>query len=194
VDRCGTAAVEFAVLLPLMLTMYFGSIMVTDAISADRQITLVASTVAELTSQAPNPITLTNVQNIIGNPGASPPGGAGPAVLTPFPVSNAMITLSSVVIDGNGVANIDWSATLYGTQRSGIATNLIPQALLIPCTSLIWSEATYNYKPVIGSNFTGVTGTIPLYDQIFLRPRGSSCIQYNGSLCSVGAVTAPNCS
>ena len=48
-DRRGIAAIEFAVLLPLMLVMYFGSIQITDAISADRQVTLVASTVAELT-------------------------------------------------------------------------------------------------------------------------------------------------
>lgn len=47
----GTSAVEFALLLPLMLTMYFGNIVITDAISADRQVTLVASTVAQITSQ-----------------------------------------------------------------------------------------------------------------------------------------------
>jgi Flp pilus assembly protein TadG len=181
-DRRGTSAVEFAVLLPLMLTMYFGSIVVTDAISADRQVTLVASTVAEITSQYTQ-MAVADVQNVLGNSGSSPPGGAASAVLTPFPVSNAQITLSSVVIDGNSVAHIDWSATLYGTQRTGIVTSLIPQGLLIPCTSVIWGEATYNYKPVIGSTFTGITGTLPMYDQIFLRPRQSACVQYNGALC-----------
>ena len=44
-DRSGSSVVEFALLLPLMMTMYFGSIQITDAISADRQVTLVASTV-----------------------------------------------------------------------------------------------------------------------------------------------------
>jgi Flp pilus assembly protein TadG len=181
-DRRGTSAVEFAVLLPLMLTMYFGSIVVTDAISADRQAPLVASTVAEITSQYTQMATA-DVQNVLGNSGSSPPGGAAAAVLTPFPVSNAQVTLSSVVIDGSSVAHVDWSATLYGTQRSGIVTSLIPQGLLIPCTSVVWGEATYNYKPVIGSAFTGITGAIPLYDQIFLRPRQSPCVQYNGTLC-----------
>ena len=41
-DRSGSSVVEFALLLPLMMTMYFGSIQVTDAISADRQVTLVS--------------------------------------------------------------------------------------------------------------------------------------------------------
>jgi Flp pilus assembly protein TadG len=107
-DRRGSSAIEFALLLPLMLIMYFGSIQITDAISADRQVTLVASTVAEITSQYAT-VSSTDVSNILA---------AASAVLTPFPVANARVTLSSVLIDANGNATIDWSATLNGTQRS----------------------------------------------------------------------------
>jgi Flp pilus assembly protein TadG len=160
-DRRGSSVVEFALLLPLMLMMYFGSIQITDAISADRQVTLVASTVAEITSQYVT-VSSTDVSNILA---------AASAVLTPFPVANAKVTLSSVLIDANGKATVDWSATLNGTQRSGTVTGSIPAALLIPNTSVIWGEATYNYKPAIG---WVVTGTIPMYDQIFLRPRQTS--------------------
>jgi Flp pilus assembly protein TadG len=165
-DRRGTSTVEFAVLLPLMLTMYFGSIQITDAISADRQITLVASTVAEITSQYTT-VSSTDVTNILS---------AASAVLAPFPVANALVTLSSVTIDANGNATVAWSATLNGTQRSGTVTNLIPASLLIPNTSVIWGEATYNYKPVIG---WVITGTLPLYDQIFLRPRQSNSVTHS---------------
>jgi Flp pilus assembly protein TadG len=180
-DPRGASAVEFALLLPLMLTMYFGNIVITQAISADRRVTLVASTVAQIASQYTQ-LALSDVQNILGNSALSPPGGAAPAVFAPLAVSNATVTLSSVVIDANGNANIDWSATLYGNQRSGTVTSLIPQALLIPCTSVIWGEATYNYTPMIGSAvWTGITGNQPMYDQIFLRPRQSTCVQYTGS-------------
>jgi Flp pilus assembly protein TadG len=180
-DLRGAAAMEFTLLLPLMLTMYFGNIVITEAISAARQVTLVASTVAQITSQYTQ-LASTDVQNILGNSALSPPGGVAPAVLTPLPVSNATVTLSSVLIDANGNATIDWSATLYGTQRSGTVTNLLPQALVIPCTSVIWGEATYNYTPMIGSAiWTGITGNQPMYDQIFLRPRQSTCVQYTGS-------------
>jgi Flp pilus assembly protein TadG len=165
-DRRGSSAVEFALLLPLMLIMYFGSIQITDAISADRQVTLVASTVAEITSQYTT-VSSTDVSNILA---------AASSVLTPFPVANAQVTLSSVLIDANGKATVDWSATLNGTQRSGTVTGSIPAALLIPNTSVIWGEATYNYKPAIG---WVVTGTIPMYDQIFLRPRQSSNVVHS---------------
>ena len=159
-DRRGSSAVEFALLLPLMLIMYFGSIQITDAISADRQVTMVASTVAEITSQYTT-VSSNDVSNILA---------AASAVLTPFPVANAKVTLSSVLIDANGNATVDWSATLNGAQRSGTVTSSIPATLLVPNTSVIWGEATYNYKPAIGWVITGT---------IFLRPRQSSNVVHS---------------
>jgi Flp pilus assembly protein TadG len=172
-DLHGVSVVEFALLLPLMLTMFFGSIEVTDAISADRQVTLVASTVAEIASQSPAapPLASGDVSNILA---------AASSVLAPFSIANAKVTLSSVVIDANGNATIDWSSSLNGTPRSGVVTNSIPAALRIASTSVLWGEATYAYKPVIG---WVVTGTLNMYNEIFMRPRNSSCVQYTGTLC-----------
>jgi Flp pilus assembly protein TadG len=172
-DRRGASAVEFALLLPLLLTMYLGSIVITDAISADRQVTLVASTVAEIASQYTT-VSSSDVANILS---------AASAVLTPFPVANAQVTLSSVSIDTNGNATISWSQALTGSGRTvgSIVTNLVPTGLLIPNTSVIWGEATYNYTPMIGSAiWTGITGNQAMYDQIFLRPRPSNTVVYTG--------------
>lgn len=170
-DRSGLSAVEFGLLMPLMLTMYFGTVEVTDAISADRQIALVANTVAEITSQtsqAAVPLATTDVSNILA---------AASAVLAPFPLANAKITLSSVVIK-NGTATVDWSATVNGTIRTGNVTNLIPTSMLTNGTSLIWGEAYYAYKPVIGYV---VTGTLNMYNQMFVAPRELTCVQGPGS-------------
>jgi Flp pilus assembly protein TadG len=180
-DRRGVSAVEFALLLPLMLTMYFGSIQITDGISADRQVTLVASTVAEIASQYSSvaPSDLTNILNAAAN------------VFTPFPMQNGSttvgtITLTSVTVDATGKATVDWSKSLNGTQRSvgAVVTSSIPSGLLNAtpgvASSLIWGEATYSYKPVVG---WVVTGTVPMYDQIFLRPRQSSSICLQGTNC-----------
>jgi Flp pilus assembly protein TadG len=164
-DRRGSSVVEFAVLLPLMLVMYFGSIQVTDAISADRQVTLVASTVAEITSQC-NSVSSNDISNILG---------AASSVLAPFPVNNATVTLTSVNIDNTGKATVLWSQSLNGTARSGTVTTLIPAGLLVANTSVIWGEATYSYRPTVG---WGLVGTLQMYNQIFLRPRQSTSVTH----------------
>ena len=53
-DQNGVSAVEFAILLPLMLTLYLGGVEISQAVSADRKTTLVAHTVGDLTAQAAN--------------------------------------------------------------------------------------------------------------------------------------------
>ena len=44
---------------------------------------------------------------------------------------------------------------------------------MIPNTSLVWGEVSYNYKPAIGYV---LTGTLNLKDQIYMRPRLSDTI------------------
>jgi Flp pilus assembly protein TadG len=151
-----------------MLVMYFGSIQITDAISADRQVTQVASTVAEIASQCTQ-VSPSDVSNILS---------AASAVLSPFSLTNATVTLTSVTIDNSGNATVAWSSCVNGTARTGSVTNLIPAGLLVPNTSVIWGEATYNYKPAIG---WVITGTLQMYDQIFLRPRQSTSVTLNGT-------------
>ena len=52
-DRSGIAATEFAVIVPLMLVMFFGVVEFSSALAVDRKVTLVARTLSDLRSQAP---------------------------------------------------------------------------------------------------------------------------------------------
>ncbi len=185
-DRHGVSAVEFALLLPLMLTMYLGSIVITETISVDRQITLVASTVAEITSQY-SQVASSDVTNILGAAAAVLNGGQTPP---PFPIANAQVKLSSVKIDatnGSPIATIAWSQALTGNGRAlnSVVTSSIPSGLLTASPNsvsyVIWGEASYNYTPVVGSAiWTGINGTQAMSDQIFLRPRQSNCVILTG--------------
>jgi Flp pilus assembly protein TadG len=168
-DQRGVSAVEFAILLPLMLTLYLGGAEISQAVSADRKTTLVAHTVGDLTAQAANVVS-SDVSNIFS---------AATAVAYPLSSSNLTVTLSSVCIDSTGTkATIGWSQTLNGTARSGTVTTLIPSALMVANTSLIWGEAHYAYKPTIGWT---ITGTLNLGDQFFLRPRLSCSVTLNSA-------------
>jgi Flp pilus assembly protein TadG len=171
-DQGGVSAVEFAILLPLMLTMYLGGVEVSQAVSADRKTTLVAHTVGDLTAQVIN-VQTNDVTNIFN---------AGTAVAFPFSSSNLAMTLTSVCINAAGTAaTVGWSQTQNGTAHTGTVTANIPTALMIANTSLIWGEAYYNYKPTIGWT---ITGTLNLSDRFFLRPRLSGTVTLDsGAAC-----------
>lgn len=155
-DERGVSAIEFAMILPLMVTLYLGGVEVTQGITIDRKVTLTARTVADLMSQE-RTINDTAANNILA---------ASSAVMAPFPTEKAEVTVTLIKIDANKNAKAEWSYSLNGTPKSGSVT--VPAALLIPETSLVWGEVTYTYEPAIGYV---VTGEIALKDQIYMRPR-----------------------
>ena len=162
-DERGVSAVEFAMLLPLMLSLYLGAVEVSQGIGADRKVTLTARTVADLVSQVTS-VSNNDMTNSLN---------AASSVMTPFSSTNLKVVVSSVKIDAQGKATIDWSDTLNGTARTKGSTVTLPSALTIPNSWLIWSEVEYNYKPVIGYV---ITGSMNLKDQIYMRPRMSDAV------------------
>jgi Flp pilus assembly protein TadG len=167
-DQRGVSAVEFAMLLPLMITLYLGGVEVSQGISIDRKVTLTARTVADLVSQVAS-INNSGINNVLT---------ASSAVLAPYPVEKAKVTVTVVSIDANSKVTVSWSDSLNGTARAKGATVTIPSALVVPNTSLVWGEAEYSYKPTIGYV---ITGTMNLKDQIFMRPRLSDSITRTSS-------------
>jgi Flp pilus assembly protein TadG len=163
-DERGVSAVEFAMLLPLMVTLYLGTVEVSQGIGVDRKVTLTARTVADLVSQVTS-VSNNDMTNSLN---------AATAVMAPFPTGNLKVVVSSVTIDAQGNATIAWSDTLNGTAKSTGATVTLPSALAIPNSSVIWGEVQYTYKPVIGYV---VTGTLTLKDQIYMRPRMSEDVK-----------------
>jgi Flp pilus assembly protein TadG len=157
-DRRGVSAVEFALLAPLMITLYFGAVELSQAISADRKVSLVSRSVADLVAQSTN-VTTAEMNNILA---------AGAAVATPFQSSNLRIVVSSVNIDANKVAKVGWSDGYNTTARSVGQTVVLPDGILVANSSVIWAEVTYAYTPTIGYV---ITGTMNLTDQIYMRPR-----------------------
>ena len=71
----------------------------SQGISIDRKVTLTARTVADLVSQAAS----------INNAGVTGALQAATAVLAPFPVDKAKVTVSVLKIDANGKVTVEWS-------------------------------------------------------------------------------------
>ena len=155
-DRDGASAIEFAILAPLLITLYLGCVEITDGIAADRKVTLTAGALANLTSQSQT-ITVDGMTNILN---------ASAAVIKPYSVGNLAATITCLKIDADGVAKVKWSATLNGTARADGSTVTFPSAdLAVPNSYLVWSEVNYNYTPVVGYT---ISGTLPLSDQMFM--------------------------
>ena len=167
-DNRGVSAVEFALLLPLMIAMYLGGNEVSQAITASRKVTLVSRTVADLASQSAT-INNSSMTNILD---------ASSAVLSPFTGSKLKVTVSQVKIDGSGNATIEWSDTRNGTAHGTGEAVTLPTALKVNNTWLIWAEAEYSYEPTFGSS---IKNTIALKDQMYMRPRLSNSVTRSNS-------------
>ncbi len=175
-DQRGVSAIEFAILLPLMLTLYLGGVEVSQAVSADRKNTLVAHSVGDLVAQATDVTTASDIPNIFN---------AGQWIIYPYASANLVSKVSSVCVDTKGVATISWSQSSDSNKSArsvgSTVTSSIPPALLTNNTSgpisYIWGESTYSYKPTVGWT---ITGTLKLSDQFFLAPRQSCSVTLNG--------------
>ena len=165
-DKRGVSAVEFATLLPLMITLYLGGVEVSSAIAVDRKVTQVARTLGDLVAQSTS-INATDMTNILN---------AASSVVQPYSPSLIKVTVSRVDIDANAVAKVVWSKTLNGSARAAGSTVTLPAALNTANTSLIWAESQYGYTPTIGYV---ITGTMTLKDQIYMRPRLSDTVACN---------------
>src|ERR1700755_1455005 len=73
-DRSGVAATEFAVIVPLMLVLFFGVVEFSTGVAVDRKVTLVARTLSDLVSQNTS-VTDTQFTNIFN---------AGTRVMSPY--------------------------------------------------------------------------------------------------------------
>ena len=167
-DRRGVSAVEFALLAPLMITLYVGCAEVSDGVGADRKVSLTAAALANLSSQVTT-ISTSDMTNILD---------ASSAIIAPYSTTQLTITLSCINIDANKNATVKWSVTRGGTARSGSIT--IPSALAVANSQLLFGEASYQYRPTVGYT---VTGTLNLADRMYMSPRITAPV-YNNVACA----------
>jgi len=169
-DKTGIAAVEFAFILPLMLVLFFGTVEFSQGVAVDRKVTIMARTLADLTSQNTS-VTSTQLTNFFK---------ASTAIMTPYSASPLNSTVSELYVDPSTLAaRVQWSAG--SAPRTVSSTVTIPSQLQIGGTYLIFSEISYQYVPTVG--YVMAKSGINLNDVAYTRPRQSTCVLYNTSTC-----------
>ena len=166
--RSGLAAVEFAMLLPMMMTLYLGCVEITTAVATQRKVTLTAHALADLPSQF-TAVTNADMTNILN---------AASDIIAPYAAAQLQSVVSELAIDANGQATVVWSDTLNGTARTVGQVVSIPASFAVPNTFLVLAEVQYNYDPTYGYV---MTGTLTLQDQFYMLPRQSTSIARTAS-------------
>jgi Flp pilus assembly protein TadG len=194
IENCrGNSATEFAMIVPLMLVMFFGTVEVSSGVAVDRKMSLVARTLSDLTSQSKDqPLTDQYIQNVFT---------AGISIAYPYDPTPTTATISQIYVDKNLKATIQWSmaasiagstatqATLTASSRhtNDVVTSLVPPQLLVKQTYLILGEANYLYKPAVGYV---MKTSITLQDSAYSRPRQFTCLTYP-TVSAVPVITPP---
>lgn len=157
-DEEGVSALEFAIIAPLMILLYLGSVDLSLAFSIDRKVTSATSAVADLVAQD-DVITDAEIADIMA---------AGSAILAPFPTDPLNIRVTSVLADGNGDTTVQWSDSDGLTPYVEDQSIDMPEGVVPANTSIIMVEMEYRHDTLFGQ--LGVS-EFEITETFYLRPR-----------------------
>lgn len=172
------AAIEFAFLAPLMLLMYVGTIEISGAVSANRKLSRVSSTVGDLITQATcfNDATLTDIMEIADD------------IMYPFDESLS-IQISGIQITGTN-ATVQWSRG-YGTSAAANGTPYtVPAKIKTDGNFLVAAKIAMAYTPAFGwitfnhtTSISKDTAALNMEEELFLRPRIGNTVTIDNTNC-----------
>lgn len=159
----GIAAIEFAIIAPLMVLIFFGCIELSLMMRADRRVTATASTLGDLTSRLAT-VTDEDMRELYN---------AAAVMMQPYPASDTRMRITSIVDNGNGRKEVRWSDGHRMTARTVGSLVQMPEGIVPSPGSVILTEIEYDYSGITQVIDTSKT----LTDTFYLRPRRVSNIE-----------------
>lgn len=186
-DDRGIAAIEFAIIAPIMIGMYFGLAEIASAISVDRRISHGTNVAGDLATQQPE-LKDGDIDEVVA---------AALRVMGVSDIGQVSIDMESFILPApgqppesrgrirvnNGVRNF----------ASFDASNL-DEKLLNSRSGVVVTRVSYNYTPLELRYFDS---TVKLEETFMLKPRRSDAVEFqagNGSLVDCTATTYANVS
>jgi Flp pilus assembly protein TadG len=161
----GVAAIEFAMIMPVLATLFLASFDGGRAIAMYMKVRSATYTLAAITNQY-STIQSTDMTSITG---------ATAAVMAPYSSAPAIVTISQIAVSSKGVTTVSWSYSQGGTALAQGSTFTLPTTLKVDSTYVIYAQVSYTFTPLFGY-FS--LGNITFSDNLYVTPRVSNCINY----------------
>lgn len=172
----GVAAIEFAIVAPLLVLMLVETFDIGNAIAVYMKVraaTFALASIANQYSTGTSGIQTSDMTAITGST---------TAILAPYSSTPTTVKITQIKMTSASHARVSWSYALNGTAYSqGSNWTRLPSQLKstnacnsYPCY-LVFAEVSYAYRPVL---FSSITNSLNMSDSIYVTPRSSACVQY----------------
>lgn len=163
----GVAVVEFALIVPIMLAVYIGTMEASSLISMDRKVQTIASAVGDLVARADEQLPTDSLKDYFQ---------AASGMMSPFSAAGMKQVVTAINVADDGTTSVVWTRQyLNGTYSSATPYSpghsySLPAAMVAISKGkmVIASEASYSYKPLFGIFFDQA---VDLYRSNFYLPR-----------------------
>jgi Flp pilus assembly protein TadG len=156
-DRTGVSAIEFAMLAPVMIMLLLGTVELADVMTADRKVTSVASTAADLVAQSIS-VDDADIDDIFT---------AATAIMNPYSAAAIEIRITSVNVDGT-TTEVGWGDAYNTSAYAKGSAFVLPAGIATDGASIIVGEVKFTHTSVIGQ-FLG--GPKEITDIFYMQPR-----------------------
>ena len=148
-NKDGFAAVEFAMIMPVMVIMLLGSVEISDALTVDVRVNTVADSIADIVARSVT-VSSNDVDDIMR---------IGQAMIGKYPIDKMQTEVISLINSpsGDGSIEVGWSYDSRGGQPyapgstyPGDYSGMVQQN-----NSLIIAKTTYDYRSPVGQYIHG---------------------------------------
>lgn len=171
----GVAALEFALILPLLAILYFGTIEVSFLVEANRRVTSTTSSIADLVART-REVNYCEIEDVFF---------ASSRIIREKDPSKVKMRITSIVADpDSGEPMVEWSQGRGGQTAHAPGANLKVETGIMPSAgSVIFAEVEYSYNTPFQHIIPSMT---KLSKQFYLRPRQSEKVTWVGSTSNPG--------